>query len=854
MKYRLPLLSKAYLLIGLVLSLVLAANLTFAQNPGEIDLDFNTTDKGFGYPGATGTVRAALLQPDGKTLIGGRFDRYDRFPRSMVARLNTDRSLDTTFVPGTGNGIGFSAEVLTMLLQPDGKVVIGGSFTTDHGHKLSYLARLYTDGSLDTVFSSGVGPDATICTALFQPDGKIIIGGHFASYNGVARNRIARLNENGSIDESFDPNTGSNNLVRASVLQPDGKIIISEEFIYQNLEKRDRLTRLNSDGSIDTSFNSGTGAMGPIYSIVLLPNGKIIIGGEFAAYNGIARNRIARLNADGTLDTSFEQGAGADGTILTISLQPNGKLLVGGEFKAYDNTIRNRIVRLNTNGRIDFFFNPGTGANFGLYTTLLQADGKILIAGGFTVYNGLSRHRIAWIHEGGSLDEDYEPGTGANHSVRAAVLHPDGKIVVGGGFTAYNGIASNRLVRINSDGILDQSFAPRIDASNVSEILLQADGKYLVNGYFVSNDGLLRYMVVRLHANGSLDYSFNSGTGANYNIRAIALQTDGKIVLGGDFTTYNGVAYNRITRLNADGSLDNSFNSGAGVGGVIQSIAIQPDTKIVIAGGFTTYNNIQRSRIAKLNPDGSLDATFNPGIGANNWVTTMAVQPDGKTVIAGSFTAYNGLACNGITRLNVDGTLDESFGHYDDFGGAINSLALQDNGKIIIAGNFTSFNEIKRNRIARLNVDGSLDESFSPGTGASATIYKLVLQPDGKIIISGDFTSYDGTGRNYIARIYGGEASPSPVLRIVEKKLTHLSVFPNPVSGNVFINADNLDSASKVTLKMTGLDGRTVLSSSGNLEAATDHLNSYLATAASGIYILQMVAGGRVLTTKLVKQ
>lgn len=254
------------------------------------------------------------------------------------------------------------------------------------------------------------------------------------------------------------------------------------------------------------------------------------------------------------------------------------------------------------------------------------------------------------------------PGTAANSIVRTLCLQPDGKILIGGNFTSYNGTSINRIARLNSDGTLDLTFNPGTGANlDVRSIVLQPDGKILVGGRFSNFNGTLTNSIVRLNSNGTTDSSFSPGTGANQNILVIALQPDGKIIIAGFFTAFNGITTaNRIARLNIDGTLDASFNTLTGTGGDILALAIQPDGKIIIGGGFSTYSGIDRRRIARVNVDGSIDLTFDPGTGAfpfalsptGTKVETIALQPDGKIIIGGNFTSYNGRGRNRITRLN----------------------------------------------------------------------------------------------------------------------------------------------------------------------------------------------------------
>ncbi|REK05658.1 MAG: T9SS C-terminal target domain-containing protein [Bacteroidetes bacterium] len=355
-------------------------------------------------------------------------------------------------------------------------------------------------------------------------------------------------------------------------------------------------------GTLDLSFNSGTAANFEVYTTSIQSDGKIIIGGAFNMYNGVSSIRLARLHTDGTLDNSFNSGTGPNQIVYATAIQPDGKIIVGGDFTSYNGSVSNFIVRINVNGTIDNTFNIfGVGANDRVNTISVQTDGKIIIGGYFTSYNGISRNYIARLNNDGSLDNTFDPGMGANNWLFTTEIQPDGKIIIGGDFTSYNLTSSNRIVRLNTDGTVDNTF--------------------------------------------------NIGSGASSGIRAITYQPDGKIIVGGNFTSFNGVGANYITRLNTDGTLDNTFNPGTGANNGIYSTLLLPDGKIIIVGAFTLYDGTSRNRIARINSDGTLDNIFNPGVGSDSWIITSNLQPDGKIVVGGNFTSYNGSLSNRICRI-----------------------------------------------------------------------------------------------------------------------------------------------------------------------------------------------------------
>jgi uncharacterized delta-60 repeat protein len=229
------------------------------------------------------------------------------------------------------------------------------------------------------------------------PSGKVLINGPFSGVNGTPTEGVALLNTDGTVDASFQaPGLLNGRSVYSLAMQPDGKVLIGGDFdqLY-GASPRNRIARLNVDGTLDATFDPGTGANDEVLRLALQSDGKVLIGGRFTEVGGVARNRIARLNANGTLDATFDPGTGTNGTPLHLALQPDGKVLIGGEFTEVDGVARNRIARLNANGTLDTTFNPGAGADYIVNSVSVQPDGKVLIGGWFTQVGGEAHPRIA---------------------------------------------------------------------------------------------------------------------------------------------------------------------------------------------------------------------------------------------------------------------------------------------------------------------------------------------------------------------------------------------------------------------------------------------------------------------------
>ncbi len=693
---------------------------------------------------------------------------FSLFNIQISQAQSSSESVAPAFVDAGFNPIigGANAQWVIARVQPDGKILAAGLVNVVNGANRNSLARFNPDGTLDPTFNTGSGANNIVYGLDVQPDGKILVSGAFTNYNGVTVGRIARLNADGSLDQTFNttgvganPHSGGNfDIYRVKVLS-DGKIVVGGDFSQFNGIARNRLARLNADGSLDSTFTIGTGVNGSVQSIDAQPDGKIVIGGRFSFYNGFNTSSVVRVNTDGSRDTSFNIGTGADDEVRAVVVQPDGKILVSGFFEGFNGLAKNGITRLNADGSNDDSYSVA-GANAVVLSIALQPDGKMIVSGSFGEIAGAARPHIARINADGTIDASFSPGTSVGpQTINDVVLQPDGKIIAIGTFQIYNGTPNGGAIRINSDGSLDTNLASSSATyGNANAIAVQTDGKVVIGGIFTSVNGTPRKNIARLNADGSLDASFDPGSGADQNVSVVTVQTDGKILIGGTFTNYNGTAAVRIARLNADGSLDTGFSVGTGASptGVLQIKVQQPDNKIIIGGLFTTYNGVTVNRFARVNADGTLDTSFNTGTSSNGEVRSIVFQPDGKILIGGTFTTYNGTARNRVARINADGTLDATFTPAGT-NGPVSSVGLQADGKVVVGGNFTQANALARNRIARFNADGSFDADFNPGvgpgTGTATEVGQVLPVANGKTLIAGNFTTFNGQARSRIARL-----------------------------------------------------------------------------------------------------
>lgn len=375
--------------------------------------------------------------------------------------------LDTTYMSAVGAGAG-DAGILAMAIQADGKTVIGGSFTTWSGVSANGLVRLNADGSRDTTFSTnigtGTGGTGYVADVVVHTDGTIYICGSFTSWNGVSANRVAKLNSNGTMVTSFSTNAGSaaNNIAYRVAVQSTGKPIFVGIFNSFNGVTVGGIVRLNVDGTSDAAFktNTGSGYNSYVYAVETQSDDKILVGGEGNIWNGVTRNRIVRLNSDGTLDTAFSANTGttADAYIWRLSVDSSGNILACGQCLVWNGTTVNQIFRLTSSGTLDATFtgNIGVGGNNQtIFAAKTQPNGKVVLGGNFTTWKGvtLSCPYIVRLNSDGTLDTAFTSNLGAavNNTPRDIINQPNSKISIGGFFTSFQGTAVGRYVRIGGD-------------------------------------------------------------------------------------------------------------------------------------------------------------------------------------------------------------------------------------------------------------------------------------------------------------------------------------------------------------------------------------------------------------------
>lgn len=715
------------------------------------------------------------------------------FSLALTANVLGAATVDQSYFPVISKT--YTNEVQSrQLVQPDGKVVIWGTayLGTNYvvgGQGRGMLVRLNADGSLDSTFSF-CNCVSTIYGVGLQADGKFIVAGMGTTNNA----RVVRLNPDGTLDPSFVTSLSGFQGSQSDFFgfAPDGKIYVSHGGSLGLGFHAGYLIRLNTDGSQDSSFtavtyDSGRLIWGYLRAIAVLPSGKLYVSISSSS-GATTAGSLRRYNANGTLDTTWEPPSlGSNTNIATLALQPDESLLVGGSFFSMNGVSTQNFVRLMPAGNIDLGFVPDHVMTV-VHKIRSVSNGKVLFSSG-----GGNLKRL---NSDGTLDPTFSVPIGYTPGSGGWDLAPSEKIVF---FSSQNISETGAIVRLNSGGDVDPTFVSDVGIfAQATATAVQPDNKTTVAGTFTRANSTERTNLARFNADGTTDITFDTGTGFNNSPAKIVVQTDGKILVAGPFSTFNGNTVSGLVRLNSNGTLDGSF---APVITSVVGVELEPDGKVLVFGEFTTINGSNKARLARLNTDGSVDNSFNPQI-ATGTVYSAIQESGGKYIVGGAFTGVDGFNRSNLVRLNSNGSLDQTFtatgvttindvrpaagGKYVCISGAgsptglirrnndgsadatfrtntflgnsdprLYAMLMQPDGTIILGGNFYSINGTSRNNIARFDANGNLDTLFFP-TGANTVVNSLARQANGDVIVGGQFSNFAGYSRSGIARITPG--------------------------------------------------------------------------------------------------
>ena len=538
-------------------------------------------------------------------------------------------------------------------------------------------------GSVDPSYNPVIVGSAAYATAV-QPDGKIIIAGSFSSVNGVPRNNVARLNEDGTLDVTFNPN--ANGIVWSLAVQADGQILLGGSFTSVGGIGRNCIARVAADGTLDVTFNPNANSV--VNSVAVQADGQILLGGAFSVVGGTGRNCIARVAANGTLDPGFNPNA--NDNVNSVAVQEDGQILLGGFFTSLGGTARNRIARVAANGTVDASFNPNP--NNYIISVAVQADGQILLGGYFVNVGGTTRYHIARVAADGTLDAGFNPN--ANSTVYSVAVQADGQILLGGTFTNVGGSWRNYFARLLNDPATQTLSAP-----SASQVTWTRGG----------SAPEVSIVTFELSTNGGSSYTPLGGTAtrvgstANWELTGLSLPASGQLrARGRTVSGYNNGSSGMVEQV----QVFSGFPPEMAISG--NSVEITDGDSTPSMADHTDFGNVNvvagslvRTFTIANTGDGTINLTDTPKVvisGTNAADFSVNVQPTTPVAAAGSTTfqvtfvpSALGLRSATLSIANDDGDenpYDFSIqGTGDTFGG---NLAFASDGYTVTEGGTAS--------------------------------------------------------------------------------------------------------------------------------------------------------------------
>ncbi len=731
---------------------------------------------------------AVALQGE-RVLVAGDFALVAGMPSPGLARFESDGRLDATFNPGRGT----DGCVYALAVEPEtGRILVGGRFGAIQGVPRAGLARLEPDGALDLAFAPRLaGASHVVVSALLlEPDGGLLLAGWFESVDGHPRHGLARLRADGSVDEAFDPGPGlQGGMAYDLARQEDGSVLVAGAFTHVNDAPAAGLARLRPDGSVDLDFQSrlvSTLGAGRVYAVAVQPGRGLIVAGTFQAAGPPVGRHVLRLDFDGKPDAGFgltEGVAGGQEAIFDVLALPEG-LVIAGSFSQTAELERNCLARLTPDGRPDATFDPGPGLlssePASVNMLALQPDGKILVVGEFFEASGQPRHCLARFLPDGSLDESFGNETTFFElpgEVRALALADHGRILAGGYFERVNGQWRPNLARLEADGTLDEKFDAGLEPdTEIHAVVREARGRWVIGGRFESVRGVEHRHLARLFEDGSPDEAWTIPM-FDGPVRALAALPTGELVVGGEFGVVNHQRRLRLVRLLEDGTVDETFDARfeSDLGSaVVSALGVDEQGRVVVGGRFYRANGQARHHLARLYPDGRLDTDFAAGLnlgGPEAAVNALAPLPGGRWMAGGTFTRVNALARPGLVRLRPDGTPDPGFAPRFPATAdppTVSALAAWPDGRVAAA--WRSGPDGAAAPGVLLLFDSRGTELGLPPDGWTTEGSLLALLPEGnRLLAAGGFSNLNGTNHVALARLSIPEVSVELTLYVTRE-------------------------------------------------------------------------------------
>lgn len=627
------------------------------------------------------------------------------FAAGILSPRAEDLVIDYGFAPQIERNGGI---VIDLHREVDGGIWIAGSFSFFEGKPSTGVVKLTPEGAIDETFTM---PGIQLFPMrVFRPlaDGSALVAGSVFTIEGEEVGSLFKLDPSGQVDRDFGfPITEGT--VYDIAVRPDGKILVGGSALLDSRSTgREAVVCLNADGSVDPDFAVESASSVYVTAIAVQPDGKIIIGGGFTIWEGVGRSRLARLNADGGLDDSFVP-TGGGWTVNSIVVMANGKLLVGRS--AYPGN-EPMLQRLAMDGALEkSYLDLGNDSPVeSIYEIKADSDGGYWAGGVIGSLASGNRFGLVHLDAAGEIDDQFEVEV-SDRQVTTLEPLPGGDVLIGLSLSVEMGWDAPTVVRLDKFGNPHPTGSYQLStAGYMTHLGARPDGGVIVGGLFDRVDHRERSGVAFFSEGGALLDSFKANTTGSEQVLNVVEKPNGNLLLVGHFNDYDGQPATTVVETTSGGEYlrtfsfpFDSFPTG--------DLALLPDGDFVVA---YRSRNPSRWRLARFRSDGSRDDDYASAVAISSQVRSLVADDQGRVVVAGSFGFFGEVERSGLVRLDADGEVDLMFNPQNEFGQVTGEVVAVGDGTYLISGDreLVSASGQSGRRLVRTTVDGRIDSSF----------------------------------------------------------------------------------------------------------------------------------------------
>jgi uncharacterized repeat protein (TIGR02543 family) len=639
--------------------------------------------------------------------------------------------------------------------QPDGKMLIGGNFNYVNGVARNNLARLNVDGSLDLSWDPNIDNSVQtfhyVQAIVVDSSGKVYIGGNFSTVGTETRYGLARIDGTTGVVDSWHPSTGGT--INALALdEVSGRLYAGGNFAFSNTQNNSTISNLvkisTATGLADAWDAQSDNA---INSLALDGAGNLFAAGFFTSIGGQPRNYIAKLDASTALATSWD--AGADNYVNSLALNGSGNLYVGGSFTRIGNQARNGLAKLDANSALAVTnWDAQASGSYGSTVTAILPDssGNLYVSGLFTNIGGQARTNLARLDASAKAaswiaDTDNIPLT--------LTLDGQGQLYAGGQFLNIGGQFRPAIARLDPASATVASLPSSVGSTAmVSAIARQESGKIVVGGTFAFADLTPRNNLLRLNTDGTLDAAWHPDPDGP--VFGLAADTLGHVYVGGIFNQIGGKSHMSAAQIDEITGLASDWDTGLDTanGDTVNTIAVE-NNEVYLGGNFNLYSNSihpNLNSLAKFNNTTGEATSWDAKLSGLNSVKAIAVDGAGHVYVGGLFSGADQSTRNNIVKLESATGVATPWDA--NVNGVVNALAIDKAGNVVMGGDFSSSGGVARNNLAKLDSISGIATAWNPN--ADGAVISLAVESSGTIYAGGYFTHITGLQRNHLAQIY----------------------------------------------------------------------------------------------------